>query len=91
MCSAYSFQVEKVIILMIEHADSFENHEKLILQEVKSVSLPKNAYFKGKIVPYSEAKIGVLTHALNYGTAAFGGLRAYWNGEEEQLFIFRAY
>jgi branched-chain amino acid aminotransferase len=55
------------------------------------VVLPKNAYFKGKIVPYSEAKVGVLTHALNYGTAAFGGVRAYWNSEEEQLFIFRAY
>jgi branched-chain amino acid aminotransferase len=32
----------------------------------------------------------VLTHGLNYGTAAFGGLRAYWNDEQEQLFIFRA-
>ena len=39
--------------------------------------LPNYAYFKGKIVPYSDAKVGVLTHALNYGTAAFGGLRAY--------------
>jgi branched-chain amino acid aminotransferase len=53
------------------------------------MSLPNFAYFKGKIVPYSEAKVGVLTHALNYGTAAFAGLRAYWNEEEEQLFIFR--
>ena len=52
--------------------------------------LPKHAYFKGKIVPYSEAKIGVLTHALNYGTAAFAGVRAYWNEEEKQLYIFRA-
>lgn len=52
--------------------------------------LPKHAYFKGKIVPYSKAKVGVLTHALNYGTAAFGGLRAYWNEQEKQLFIFRA-
>jgi branched-chain amino acid aminotransferase len=55
------------------------------------VILPKNAYFKGKIVPYADAKVGVLTHALNYGTAAFGGVRAYWNGEEEQLYIFRAH
>jgi branched-chain amino acid aminotransferase len=31
-----------------------------------------------------------LTHALNYGTAAFGGLRAYWNAEDEQLYLFRA-
>ncbi len=51
--------------------------------------LPKYAYFKGEIVPYSEAKVGVMTHALNYGTAVFGGIRAYWNDEEEQLFLFR--
>ncbi|MFC2026069.1 branched-chain amino acid transaminase [Chloroflexota bacterium] len=51
--------------------------------------LPNYAYFRGKIVPYGEAKVGVLTHSLNYGTAAFGGVRAYWNSEEEQLFLFR--
>jgi branched-chain amino acid aminotransferase len=54
------------------------------------VVLPKHAYFQGKIVPYSEAKVGVLTHALNYGTAAFAGVRAYWNEENQQLYIFRA-
>lgn len=53
------------------------------------MTLPKFAYFKGKIVPYSEAKVGVLTHGFNYGTAVFGGLRAYWNEEQEQLFLFR--
>jgi branched-chain amino acid aminotransferase len=53
------------------------------------VAPPKNAFFKGKIVPYSEAKVGVLTHALNYGTAAFGGIRAYWNEERQQLYLFR--
>jgi branched-chain amino acid aminotransferase len=51
--------------------------------------LPNFAYFEGKIVPYSEAKVGVATHALNYGTGAFAGVRAYWNSEEEQLYIFR--
>lgn len=53
------------------------------------MALPKNAYFLGKIVPYSEAKVGILTHALNYGTAAFAGVRAYWNDESKQLYIFR--
>ena len=51
--------------------------------------LPIHAYFQGKIVPYSEAKVGVLTHGLNYGTAVFGGLRGYWNAEKEQLYLFR--
>ncbi|MFM8320530.1 MAG: branched-chain amino acid transaminase [Chloroflexota bacterium] len=53
------------------------------------MDLPKFAYFQGKIVPYSDAKVGVLTHALNYGTAAFGGLRAYWNATDQQLYLFR--
>lgn len=50
---------------------------------------PNYAYFKGQIVPFEQATVSVLTHALNYGTAVFGGIRAYWNAEEEQLFIFR--
>jgi branched-chain amino acid aminotransferase len=53
------------------------------------VDLPRHAYFKGKIVPYSEAKVGVATHALNYGTAVFGGLRGYWNEDQKKLFVFR--
>src|SRR6187401_2106358 len=52
-------------------------------------NLPGCAFFQGKIVPYGEAKIGVMTHALNYGTGVFGGIRAYWNDDEQQLFIFR--
>lgn len=50
---------------------------------------PKYAYFQGKVVPIEDAKISVMTHALNYGTGAFGGVRAYWNEEEEQLYVFR--
>ena len=53
------------------------------------MTVPKYAYFEGQIVPYSEAKVGVLTHALNYGTAAFGGVRAYWDDEQEQLLLIR--
>jgi branched-chain amino acid aminotransferase len=50
---------------------------------------PKYAYFKGNIVPFEQATVSVMTHALHYGTAVFGGLRAYWNNDEQQLFIFR--
>lgn len=53
------------------------------------MSIPIHAYFQGEIVPYSQAKIGVLTHGFNYGTAVFGGLRAYWNPEHEELYLFR--
>lgn len=53
------------------------------------MDLPKHAYFHGRIVPYSEAKVGVATHALNYGTAVFGGLRGYWNDEKKKVLVFR--
>lgn len=49
----------------------------------------QHAYFEGKIVPFGDAKISIATHGLNYGTAAFGGLRAYWNDPLKKLFIFR--
>jgi len=53
------------------------------------MDLPKYAFFQGEIVPYSEAKVGVATHALNYGTAVFGGLRGYWNVNKQRMFVFR--
>lgn len=45
------------------------------------------AFFQGSIVPYEEAKVGVLTHGLNYGTGVFEGIRAYWNPDQEDLFL----
>jgi branched-chain amino acid aminotransferase len=53
------------------------------------MDLPRHAYFMGKIVPFDEAKVSVATHAFNYGTAVFGGLRGYWNDEQKKLFVFR--
>jgi len=47
------------------------------------------AFFKGKFVPLSEAKIGIMTHAFNYGTACFEGIRGNWNGDQEMTYLFR--
>jgi branched-chain amino acid aminotransferase len=47
------------------------------------------AFFKDRIVPYAEAQVGLLTHALNYGTGVFAGIRGYWSGEEKRLLVFR--
>ena len=44
------------------------------------------AYFRGELVPLADARISVMTHAFNYGTAVFEGVRAYWNAEQEQLY-----
>jgi branched-chain amino acid aminotransferase len=53
------------------------------------MATPEFVFFDGKIVPYHEAKVGLLTHGLNYGTGIFGGLRGYWNDEKKQMFVFR--
>ncbi len=51
--------------------------------------MTKYAFFEGQVVPIEQAKVSVMTQALNYGTACFGGVRGYWNHEQEQLFVFR--
>ncbi len=45
-------------------------------------------YFGGQFVPLAEAKISVMTHAFNYGTGCFEGIRGYWNAEEDELYVF---
>ena len=44
------------------------------------------AFFDGAFVPLREAKVSVLTHAFNYGTGVFEGVRAYWNADHDQLY-----
>jgi branched-chain amino acid aminotransferase len=47
------------------------------------------AFFEGEIVPIEQAKVSVMTHALNYGTGCFEGIRAYWNSDDGELYVFR--
>lgn len=49
----------------------------------------KYAFFNGEIVPIDQAKVSVMTNALNYGTGCFEGIRGYWNADERQLFVFQ--
>jgi len=51
--------------------------------------MPQVAFFEKKFVPLSEAKVGVMTHALNYGTACFEGIRGNWNSDDGQMYLFR--
>ncbi|HVG96451.1 MAG TPA: branched-chain amino acid transaminase [Chloroflexota bacterium] len=46
-------------------------------------------FFEGRYVPFAEARVGVMTHALNYGTACFEGIRAYWNEAHGQLYVVK--
>ena len=36
-----------------------------------------------------QAKVSVMTTTLHYGTGCFGGLRAYWSEQRQELFAFR--
>lgn len=47
------------------------------------------AFFKGKIVNTEDAKVSIMTNALQYGTAVFGGMRGYYNKKENCISIFR--
>ncbi len=51
--------------------------------------MPEVAFFGGQIVPTEDAKISIRTHAFNYGTAVFEGIRGNWNADEGQMYLFR--
>ena len=47
------------------------------------------AFFQGRIVPFSEANVSIGTHALQYGTGAFAGVRGYLDQDGGSINIFR--
>lgn len=47
-------------------------------------------YFGGQYIPLREARIGILTHALHYGTGVFEGIRAHWDKAADDLFVLRS-
>src|SRR5919205_338832 len=47
------------------------------------------AFFEGRIVPFADAKVSVATHALQYGTGAFAGIRGYLDQDGSTINIFR--
>ena len=51
--------------------------------------MPPYAFFHKQFMPLPEAKIGILTHALHYGTACFEGIRANWDSAQERFCLFR--
>jgi branched-chain amino acid aminotransferase len=46
-------------------------------------------YFNGEFMPLREARVGILTHALHYGTGVFEGIRAHWDEPLQELFLMR--
>ena len=58
------------------------------MAHLKTSSYPF-AFFEGKVVPMEEAKVSIMTNALQYGTGVFGGIRGYYNKKEGYISLFR--
>jgi branched-chain amino acid aminotransferase len=44
-------------------------------------------YAGGEFKRYADAKVGLLTHGLQYGTGCFEGIRGYWVPEDQELYL----
>src|SRR5438309_1526800 len=53
------------------------------------MSEEKYILFGGELVESKAAKIHVLSPSVTYAATVFEGIRAYWNSERKQLFLFR--
>ena len=50
----------------------------------------ETAYFRNQFMPFQEANLSIATHALHYGTSAFGGLRGIPDPKQpNQILLFR--
>src|SRR4051794_30612571 len=47
-------------------------------------------HFNNRFVPLAEAQVNILTHAFNYGTGVFEGIRGYWDAAAANLYLVRA-
>ncbi|MCK2085929.1 branched-chain amino acid transaminase [Aeromonas sp. 3925] len=46
-------------------------------QPSQSATHPQYIWFNGKLVPWQDAQVHVMSHALHYGSSVFEGVRAY--------------
>ena len=46
-------------------------------------------WLNGKVMPLSQANLNVLSPSFQFGANVFEGIRAYWDSDKEQLYVFR--
>lgn len=46
-------------------------------------------YYKGQIINEENINVGIRNKAFNYGLGCFEGIRAYWNEDVQELYVFR--
>src|SRR5437016_13438551 len=70
-------------------ASTVEQRLKEVASVGQEIAETGVAYLDGAFVPFADAKVSIATHALQYGTGVFEGIRAYWNPTQERLYVFR--
>jgi branched-chain amino acid aminotransferase len=70
-------------------ASNVEERLKQVAAVGQEIGESGTAYLGGEFLPFADAKVSIATHALQYGTGVFEGIRAYWNAAHEQLYAFR--
>ena len=71
-------------------APTAEPKSSAVGSDGKRLAVGDWAYFEGRIVPFADATVSVATHALNYGTAIFEGIRAYRQTDGGLALLFAA-
>jgi branched-chain amino acid aminotransferase len=61
-------------------------HDGVFLEETVILETTKFIWFNGKLVPWEQATIHVLTHTLHYGGGAFEGIRFYETAKGPAIF-----
>lgn len=57
--------------------------------ETNNPDRPKFAIVNGEVVPFESARISIMAPGLTFAATVFEGLRAYWNQDDEQLYVFQ--
>ena len=66
-----------------------QNHS--IREEAIMANTEQQVWFNGKMVPESQAKVSIFTHALHYGSSVFEGIRAYDTPKGPAIFRLKAH
>lgn len=63
----------------------------MLQDDNERLTMKKNTYtfLNNKFIPSHKALVPVSTHALQYGTGCFEGIRAYYSEKDDCLYVFR--
>src|SRR5690606_28533556 len=55
-------------------------------ERAMAMQYPEQIWFNGKIMPWRDATVHVMAHAIHYGSSVFEGIRAYDTPEGAAVF-----